>query len=376
MSAEHIALLRTRAKEWVDNGSTPALSMVVARRGKVVLHEAFGVYGPQPDARALDVGAIFPLASIGKVFAATAIMILVDDGLVGLNRPVQEYLPEFAGAGKEAVMVHHLLTHTSGLVDEDVVKHQEANRGKVTIPPPEPNEYPMIHELLWLRWDAPLSKAPGEQMSYSGAGYSMLAEIIRRVSGKNVAQFMRDRVFAPLEMKDTDYKVTPAMRARYVERSADIPDTFPEPSTVDVPGGSVGGYSTAMDMAVFCQMFLNGGQYGDARVLSEAAVMEMTRDQTPGVPCLFKEDYFREASRGYGWDVKGEKKPRYHGSLDSPDAYTHQGAGGVSICVDPFYELVLVYLSVSKGIMSPGKYVPQWSLDLFTNMAIAAVVDV
>lgn len=375
MSTDRVALLRERGRQWVESGSTPALVMLVARRGTIVAHGAFGRYGPQPDARALDGGAIFPMMSVAKVFSATAIMMLVDDGLVGLNRPVQEYLPEFVGDGKGAVMVHHLLTHTSGLVDADVMKHQDANRGRVTIPPPEPNEHPQIHELTWLRWDAPLSKKPGEEMSYSGAGYSLLAEIVRRSSGKNVAQFMRDRVFGPLGMTSTDYKVTAEMRPRFVERAADIPDSFVEPSNVDLPGGSVGGFSTAMDMAIFCQMFLNGGSYGDLRILSAAAVHEMTRDQTPGVPYFFKEDYFRDASRGYGWDVKGEKKPRHHGSLDSPAAYTHQGAGGVSILVDPEYELVLIYLSVSLGVMSPDKYAPKWSMDLFTNMAIAAIAD-
>jgi CubicO group peptidase (beta-lactamase class C family) len=137
----------------------------------------------------------------------------------------------------------------------------------------------------------------------------------------------------------------------------------------------VGGYSTAMDMAVFCQMFLNEGSYGKARVLSRAAVGEMTRNQISGVSSLFKEDFSREASRGYGWDVKGSKKSRFHGSLDSPAAFTHQGAGGVSVVVDPTYELITVFFSVSRGIMSPARYRPEWAMDLFTNMVTAAITD-
>jgi CubicO group peptidase (beta-lactamase class C family) len=375
MDAERIELVRRRAREWVDGAMTPALVVLAARRGTIVLHEALGRFGPGADARALDTSAIFPLASTSKVICATCVMALVDDGLLGLNRPVRDYVPELSGDGTSDVMVHHLLTHTSGFVDQDVMAHQEQNRGKVEIPSPGPNEHPRLHELLWLRLDARLSKAPGAEMSYSGFGYMLLAEIIRRVSGRNLADFSRDRIFLPLGMHDTFYRLPAESRGRYVERSSDLPDTPEDPSTADLPSGSVGGYSTAMDMAVFCQMFLNEGSYGKARVLSRAAVGEMTRNQIPGVSSLFKEDFSREASRGYGWDVKGSKKSRFHGSLDSPAAFTHQGAGGVSVVVDPTYELITVFFSVSRGIMSPARYRPEWAMDLFTNMVTAAITD-
>jgi CubicO group peptidase (beta-lactamase class C family) len=376
MSAEKIELIRTRARGWVDEGITPTLVLLAARRGTVVLHEAFGRAGPKPDAPDLKHSAIFPLASISKVICATSIMALVDDGLLGLNRPIQDYLPEFVGEGKDQVMVHHLLTHTSGLVNADVMAHQERNRGKVRIPPPEPNEHPLLHELLWLRWDVPLTKRPGEEMSYSGMGYMLLAEIVRRVSAKNLADFADERIFQPLGMNDSFYSLPREHWSRLVARASELPDTFEGPEVANQPSGAVGGYSTALDMAVFCQMFLNRGSYGDVRVLSPASVREMTRNQIPGVRSFFKEDYSAEASRGYGWDLKGDKKPRHHGSLDSPSAFTHQGAGGVSILVDPTYELITIFFSVSRGIMSPDLYRPEWTMDLFTNMATAAVTDI
>ena len=376
MSRERLDLVRERARQWIDGGVTTALVLLAARRGTVVLHEAFGRFEPQTDARPLDVSAIFPLASISKVIAATAAMILVDDGLLGLSRPVQEYLPEFTGERKHEVMVHHLLTHTSGLVDVDIAAYQERNRANVSVPLPEASEHPQLHEWLWLRWTAPLSKAPGAEMSYSGAGgYLLLTEIVRRISGQNFADFARDRIFKPLGMDDTFYQVPRELYDRVVRRGEDVADKFEGPETANRPSGSVGGYSTAMDMGKFCQMYLNRGSYGDKRVLSVAAVREMTRNQIPGVPSLFKEDYSPEASRGYGWDVKGDKKPRYHGSLDSPSGFTHQGAGGVSILIDPTYELVTVFFSVARGVMSPQVYRPMWSQDLYTNMVTAAVIE-
>src|SRR5262249_52720336 len=120
MSAARVRRVACLAESWVAQGMTPALVVLVARRGIVVLHEAFGRLGPEADAPSLPRDAIFPLASISKGFTAAAALILVEDGLLGLNRPVQEYLPEFQGEGKDRVLVHHLLTHTAGFEDDQL----------------------------------------------------------------------------------------------------------------------------------------------------------------------------------------------------------------------------------------------------------------
>jgi CubicO group peptidase (beta-lactamase class C family) len=318
------------------------------------------------------------MASLAKVITASAILLLAEDGRVGLNRPVQEYLPEYVGEGKDQVLVHHLLTHTSGWRGDAVAAHVARKQGTVAIPPPEPNQHPQLHEQLLLRYDAPLSQAPGREFSYSSATYLLLGEIIRRVSGQHLGDFARERIFEPLSMHDTGFAVPPAVRHRIVHHppDGDMGPAVEDPAYLERPHGGVGGYSTAEDMAIFCQMFLNGGHYGDIRVLSPASVREMTRNQLAGVPGQFKEEELREASWGYGWRVKGNAKTRYEGSLDSPATYSHQGAGGVSVTVDPTYELVTIYFSVARGVMSPEYYRPVWAMDLFTNMVTAAVVEV
>ena len=135
MSAQRIRRLADSAKGWVAQGIHPALVILVARRGIIVLHEAFGRLKPERDSPPLKVDSLFPLASITKPITATAAMILVEDGLLGLNRPVSWYVPEFTGEGKEAVMVHHLLTHTSGLREEDLTEYAETKRSSIEIPP-------------------------------------------------------------------------------------------------------------------------------------------------------------------------------------------------------------------------------------------------
>ena len=101
----------------------------------------------------------------------------------------------------------------------------------------------------------------------------------------------------------------------------------------------------------------------------------MTRNQIPGLPSVFKEDIERTRAAATDGTSSATKSRVSHGSLDSPAAYTHQGAGGTSIMVDPTYGLVVVYFSVSKGVMSPDRYRPVWSMDTFTNMMISSILE-
>jgi len=123
-----------------------------------------------------------------------------------------------------------------------------------------------------------------------------------------------------------------------------------------------------MDMAIFGQMFLNRGRYGEMRILSPAAVAEMTRNQIPGVSAQDAGEFFPEASWGFGWSIHGNKRALEYGSLYAPQAFDHIGAGGVFFWVDPVYEIVGVYFSV---VLDQSKS----CRDLFMNAVTAAVVD-
>jgi serine-type D-Ala-D-Ala carboxypeptidase len=380
MSARRVRHVRQLAAGWVAQGITSALVILVARRGVVVLHEAFGRLTPDDNAPPIKRDTIYPISSLTKPITATAAMLLVEDGLLGLQRPVAEYLPEFGGEGKQAVMVHHLLTHTSGLRDEDVDAHAAKKRGVIAIPPPEETQHPWINEYLFLRYDAPLWKPPGVEMSYCNYGYNLLGEIVRRVSGQALADFARARIFEPLGMQNTFYIVPDAVRARIVRRPLGAP--FPSGGITpgldtrerqELPGAAAGVYSTAMDMAIFGQMFLNRGSYGEVSILSPAAVAEMTRNQIPGIGAQDAGEFFPEASWGFGWGIHGNKKALQDGSLHSTQAFDHYGAGGVFCWVDPVYEIVGVYFSVELERLDDRR--SKACQDLFTNAVTAAVVD-
>ena len=391
MSAQRLENLAELAEGWVTQGIYPALVILVARKGVIVLHEAFGLLTPESDSPPLEHDTIFPLVSITKPITATAAMILVEDGLLGLNRPVSEYIPEFVGEGKDKVMVHHLLTHTSGLRNEDVNTHQEKKRTSDQIPPPDETQHPLVNEYLFLGYDAPLWKSPGTEMSYCAYGYYLLGEIVRRVSGRSLVDFAREKIFEPLGMDDTYYIVPDSVRDRVVRRPADAPIARPESREFqdmpwlkhligldtqelqDTPLAPAGAFSTAMDMTIFGQMFLNRGVYEDSRILSPSSVAEMTRNQIPGIGARFGDNFFPEATWGLGWGIHGDKKSLGDGSLHSSEAFSHSGTGGVFFWADPVYEIVGVYFSVLLGNLPNMRR--DWCLDLFMNAVTAAVVE-
>jgi CubicO group peptidase (beta-lactamase class C family) len=252
MSAERVRHLAQLARGWVERGIMPALVVLVARKGVVVLHEAFGKLTPEPDSPPLQRDSIFPLVSISKPITAACVLALVDDGLLGLNRPVQEYLPEFVGEGKAAVLVHHLLTHTSGLRDADVFALAETFRGSDRAL--DDGRHPHFATSAigpFLRYsdqlyEAPLGFAPGSEMSYCNYGYKVLGEIVQRVSRMPLGDFARTRIFAPVAMGDTSYGFPAAKQDRYVRRSGDAPlaDVIRALELLERPHGAGNVFST------------------------------------------------------------------------------------------------------------------------------------
>ena len=352
MRPKTVELIRQRAEEWVAEDRTQSLSLVLARRGVVFLHQAWGPLTRKPDSPPLTVESLFPLASLTKPFTVTAAMILIEDGLLGPNRPVQEYIPEFIGEGKEKVMVHHLLTHTSGIDDDPISEMLDDEPEDVPIPEPDANQDEFVHRALTYSYLNPLAFEPGEKMAYSNLGIYVVGELVRRVSGQTLDQFARERIFEPLGMHDSYYIVPELEQPRVVLRPADV--HYAESSTRELmerPSPSAAIYSTAMDVARFGQMYLNRGTYGEARILSRATVASMTRNHTPGLSATMLDMIFPEASWGLGWSVGHVYKGRAYGEeLLAQDYFTHGGYGGVQLWIHPQTEVVGAYLSVSLEV--------------------------
>ncbi|MBW2365095.1 MAG: beta-lactamase family protein [Deltaproteobacteria bacterium] len=386
MVPDRIENVKKLAKGWVTEGQTPSLVVLAARRGVIFLHEAFGKLTPEADSPPLQKDSLFPLSSITKPITATAIMILVEDGLLGLNRPVVDYIPEICGEGAEEVLVHHLLTHTSGYNDMEVIMYMiKMNKeNPPEIPPCDGDQHPLIHTLLTRTYQAPLWKPPGEVMSYCTHNYRLLGEIIRRVSGCSLADFAQDRIFKPLRMMDTYYIVPESLVPRIIKRPPEAPDAqrvnrfmegIDSRQMQETPYADRGIWSTALDMAVFGQMFLNGGKYGDIRILSRPTVSEMTRNQIPGIQAVHFDNLLPEASWGYGWAIQSNIKWKYWmGSLIQPQkCIIHPGFGGVMMWIDLKEEIVGVYFSITLEVTPMMEH--KWNFDLFLNAVTASVSD-
>ncbi len=394
MDPARIELIRSRARGWVANGDTPSLVLLVARKGVVVLEEAYGILRPSDNAP-LRTDSIFPVMSVSKPFTAAAVMCLVEDGLLSLKHPITDYLPEITTPGADQVLIADLLTHMSGYDDTVVYAHAnacfEAKQRRLDT---APGQHPLTSSLIRWASDAPLTGSPGEAMVYCNFGYELLADIVRRVSGWPFAQFVHSRIFAPLGMKDSAFVLTPSARGRRVLRRPDYPGAqshpfFPAVDSEELDAWDSGGgglKTTAKGIAEFGQMLLDGGTYRGQRVLSRASVAAMTTPQlAPATRSYFSmadpdtgtrvEIPIRGGNYGYGLFIltRDDRTAYFNGSLASPRTFSHSGHYGSNFWVDPDAELVGVYLSVMPAYRRVAEIF--WHCDHFQDMVHAAILD-
>lgn len=388
--------VRKLAASWVQRGDMPSLAVLVARRGVIVLHEAFGVRRQEDPTPTLKRDSIFPIASCSKPITAAAIMCLVDDGLIGLNRPFIEYIPELDVPGVQwldEARVADLMCHTSGIDDLELGAFiAAAEKRSPEVPPPAPGQHPVLSRRIHLAAGAPLMRRPGTANIYSIFGYNLLGDIVRRVSGQPFWQFVRARLFEPLGMHDSSLVLPPELRERRVYRAPGMPATAPSPGHrgIDSPeydefdSGSGGVASTARDLAAFLQMLLNRGAYGGKQILSPASVAAMARNQVDtSIPWIMPfispttgkrlEHEFHGGGYGYGLFIFGPgDRFRSNGALVSQSAFGHSGYASAYMWADPERALIGVYLTVVPRLH---RDLPVGNMDLFQNAVHAAIVD-
>ncbi len=377
---ERLALIRERVNSWIESGTTASLVALVARRGVIAMHEAFGDLTHEPDSPPLQIDSVYPVSSLAKPVTATAVMMLVEDGLVSLNRPVVEYIPELCGKGVDQILVRHLLTHTSGFDEEQMNAFITQRLSKrLELPPREETEHSRVRLVLNAIYPADPVRGPGELMVYCNQGYALLGEIVRRTSGQAFEGVARERIFEPLGRLASSFRLEERFEARFVKRGPDRPFTegtpvnLDDPAWNDVPWGYGGLLSNARDLAVFAQAFLNGGIYGDFRLLSRASVVEMTRNQIPGLDSVWGP-FSGPASYGYGLYVHGSQRGPVNGALVPEGSVSHTGQGGTRFWVDPVNEIVGVYLAVVTKV-DPETGFQLSDFPLFQDMVTASVVN-
>ncbi|MFC1509283.1 serine hydrolase domain-containing protein [Candidatus Omnitrophota bacterium] len=323
----------------VEADSLRSVVLLVARKGNVVLHKAIG-WKDKEKRILIKKDAMFRMASNTKPVVATGIGILAEDKKLGFEDNVRNHIQSFDNYRSGFITLHHLLTHTSGFrigpifytpLIEKSTEHPEA---------------PSLQLEVGRFGETGADKPAGTTYSYSNAGFNTLGALIEIVSKKPLEVFLRERIYEPLGMVDSyhhevadklDGKLDRMSVVYYKEEGKWTvgwkPGDPPQYPFVRASGGMI---STAMDYAVFCQMFLNGGIYNGKRILSEKTVELMI---TPHTASLYTSEELTRMNNfyGYGWSVSRD------------GIFSHGGSDGTAAWVDPRHELIVLVFTQSPG---------------------------
>lgn len=317
------AQLDSIARAAIADSAAPAIAIAVGRHGRLVHLRGYGAVDWAPGSAAVTDSTLFDLASVTKVVASTtAAMILEEEGRLDLDRTVASYLPELTDSTKQGITVRMLLTHRGGL--EAFAPLYRTHRGR--------------QQYLEQINARPLRHAPGTQTVYSDWDLILLQLIIERVTGQELDAFVRDRIFAPLEMRETGFRPGfPRDRIAATERDTSrgglIWGEVHDPNAWAMGGvaGHAGLFGSARDLAVFAQMLLNGGEYGAVRILRPQTIARWTAPQVAG------------SSRALGWDTpSGESSA---GRFFSARSFGHTGYTGTSVWMDPERGVFVILLT-------------------------------
>jgi CubicO group peptidase (beta-lactamase class C family) len=367
-SSERLKRIDNTIKSWVDQGWLPGAIGLIIHDGKIVYYKASGynhVFNKTP----LQKDAIFRIASQTKAITSVAIMILFEEGKLLLDDPVSKYIPAFRKQSvldkfnandtsyttvpaKKEVTIRELLAHTSGI-------------GYAQIGTPEANAIYAKHNLtagIGVQNDKlldamnrlaklPLLHQPGEKWTY-GLNTDLLGCLVEVISGINLDEFFRKRIFEPLEMNDTYFNIPYAKSMRLVNiyredsagrlvqamnnmlNSKQVGANYPLINTTYYSGGA-GLSSTIYDYAIFLQMLLNEGIYNGKRILSRNSVRMMTMNQIGDVA------YRNDDKFGLGFAIVTEKSSGR--TPANAGTFSWGGAFQTSYWVDPKEKLVILF---------------------------------
>lgn len=335
-----------RLQPFVEQSVIAGAVALVARDGKTVSLEAVG-YTDLAARRPMRTDSLFWIASMTKPITATAVLALQDDGKLSIDDPVEKHLPEFKGQWlvqsrgsntlaltrpARPITLRDLLTHTAGLGD---------------VPAPRPDC--SLAELVMAYSQQPLQFPPGSKWSYSNPGINTLGRIVEVASGMKFEEFLNQRFFKPLGMKDTTFWPT-ASQAKLLAKSYQPGGSggLEETEIFFIKGGlsdrrrtafPAGGlFSTADDIGRFYQMLLDGGMWRGKNILSRESVAQLTRTQSGDIKTGFTDGM----SWGLGFAVV--KEPRGVTEMLSPGTFGHGGAYGTQSWADPVKRTVLVLM--------------------------------
>lgn len=313
----------------IGRGELPGAVVLVVHKNKVVYRKAFGHRSLAPMRTLMEETTLFDLASLTKpIVTATAVMLLIDEGKLNVQDKLSRHLTAMRRKQTNDITLEHLLLHTSGLTaDNPLADYQE---GRVLA----------LARLHALNPKSP----PGTKFVYSDVGYLLLGEVVSKVSGLPLDEFARQRILAPLGMKDSGYRPPEALRQRAAltqQRDGKwLQGEVHDPRAYLLGGvaGHAGLFSTADDLAVFASMLLNQGKHQGRAFLKENTVQFMTAPrQVPGKS--------EPGLRTYGWDMATAFSANRGAAFPKGISYGHTGFTGTSLWIDPRSRTAVIFLS-------------------------------
>jgi CubicO group peptidase (beta-lactamase class C family) len=373
VSSDRLKRIDAYMQKHVDDGQLNGGTMIIVRKGRIVYHRAFGKSDLEKGTN-MKRDDLFRIASMTKPVVSTAVMMLLEEGKFALDDPISKYIPDFAKPtviqsfnekdtswtsvpAKSEITVRHLLSQTSGIgyaqigsAQARAIYYKHGINGGIGTPGSTLKE--VIPRLAKL----PLFHHPGEKYLY-GLNVDVLGYLVEIWSGMPLDRFMQERLFGPLGMKDTHFFLPKEKYPRLVtlykqdedmklgkqdsiiRLNGDFYRDFPKTPNGSFFSGGAGLTSTALDYAIFCQMYLNGGTYNGVRILSPHTIRMMTSNQV-GTLSMGKPNDPNRFGLGFGVYTKGSEAvtPAQEGSFD------WGGMFATHFWIDPKSELACVFL--------------------------------
>lgn len=369
LSSERLARITAVLKADIEAGRIPGAVIAVARRGKLVMFEAYG-WRDKPQNLPMTTDTIFNIASMTKPMTAVGALMLYEQGKLLIDDPLAKYFPKFASMklavrdngeptaetvpATRPITIQDLMRHTSGLI--------YGGRGSTVVH----KLYPAGSSAAALGFGGdefmdklatlPLLHQPGTVWDY-GFGLDALGLVIEKISGQPLGQYLQSNLFAPLGMTDTVFSMPADKAERYARPLAADPDTgnaqtrTPEltrPLRFECGGGCAA--STASDYLRFAMMLMNRGRAGEARLLASRTVDYMLSDQLgANIRNLVGNADPTRADYGFGLGLAVRTTPGVVRMMGSVGQFSWPGASGTDWWADPKEELAVVYLSAAPG---------------------------
>lgn len=342
---------------YLEDNTIAGAVLAVATPDKLLAVEASG-FADLAQKRAMNEDDLFWIASMTKPITAIAVMMLVEEGKLDLDEPLGTYLPEFMHMWKterkdrdqlllvrpkRTITARHLLTHTSGLINKSPLDGDAL-------------DVLSLKEAVITYGLSPLKFEPGTEWNYNNPGINTLGRLIEVVSGMSYTDFLQQRIFTPLGMKDTTFWPNEAQLKRLAksytmeDKATELSETTvrfltpPYSNTKRAPLAAGGLFSTARDLAKLYQMLLNEGSHQGTTYLKKGTLAEMLRNQVGDL----KAGFVPGMHMGLGFQVVNEPKDvtkdLHQGS------FGHGGAYGTQGWIDPVKKRAYILLIQRQGL--------------------------